>query len=341
MKLQIGNRFVGDDCPIYIIAELASAHCGNFELAKEILQNAAEAGCDAVKLQRFHKDKLIVPSDQRYENFQKIELSDSNWEKLIEFAKTLKVDIIGEPYDEEAADFFQKHQVTAFKIPSSDVANPYLVKIVASFGKPIFIAVGGSSLQEIKSTVNLIKSAGNEQIILMHGYQTFPTKVEDTNLSAIQTLKKGFSLPIGFADHVDASSEIATVLPVLAIAHGAAVIEKHITKNRADKGFDHYSSLHTDEFTKMVFLVRDYETAIGSGKVEEYEAEQVYRKKMKKYIVAARNISAGQTIAFEDLAFKRNQNESGLSPAEAENIIGKKAKTDLVENQMVKPENLA
>ncbi len=335
MKIQIGNKFIGDDCQTYIIAELASAHCGNLELAKEILQNAAEAGCDAIKLQRFHKDKLIVPSDQRYENFRKIEFSDGNWEELIEFAKTLQVDIVGEPYDEDAADFFQKHQVTAFKIPSSDIANPYLVKKVADFGKPILIAVGGSSLDEIKSAVDLIKSAGNEQIILMHGYQTFPTKVEDTNLSAIRTLKTGFNLPVGFADHVDAGSEIAITLPVLAIAHGAAIIEKHVTKNRADKGFDHFSSLHKDEFSKMIALIRHYEQAAGSGKIEEYEAEQTYRKKMKKHIVAARNISAGETIKLEDLAFKRNQNESGLSPVEAEKIIGKQAKINLVENQII------
>src|SRR3989344_4833367 len=114
MQIKIGNKFIGDGYPTYVIAELASAHCGSLELAKEILQNAAEAGCNAVKLQRFHKDKLIVPSDQRYENFKKIELSDKNWEELIEFAKTLNVDIIGEPYDEEAADFFEKHNVVAF-----------------------------------------------------------------------------------------------------------------------------------------------------------------------------------------------------------------------------------
>ncbi len=341
MQIKIENHFVGDGSPSYIIAELASAHCGSLELAKEILQNAAEAGCDAVKLQRFHKDKLIVPSDQRYENFRKIELSDADWEKLVAFAKTLKVDVIGEPYDDEAADFFFRHGIAAFKIPSSDVANPYLVKRIADFGKPILIAVGGSSLAEIKNAVDLTKSAGNEQIILMHGYQTFPTKVEDTNLSAIRTLKTEFNLPVGFADHVDAGSEIAITLPVLAIAHGAAIIEKHVTKNRGDKGFDHFSSLHKDEFSRMVSLIRNYEKAIGSGKVEEYEAEQVYRKKMKKHIVAARNIAAGETIRLGDLAFKRNQNESGLSPAEAEKIIGKKAKTDLAENQMVKPENLA
>ena len=338
MQIEIGNRFIGDGCPTYIIAELASAHCGSLELAKEILKNAAEAGCNAVKLQRFHKDKLIVPSDQRYENFKKIELSDKNWEELIEFAKTLNVDIIGEPYDEEAADFFEKHNVVAFKIPSSDIANPYLVKKVAGFGRPVLIAVGGSSYEEIKNAVNLIKSNGNENIILMHGYQAFPTKIEDTNLAAIETLKNKFNLLVGFADHVDATLEIAIVLPVLAAARGASVIEKHITKNRADRGFDHFSSLHKDEFTKMVSLIRNYEKANGSGKIDEYEAEQTYRKKMKKYIVAARNVSAGETIKLTDLAFKRNQNEAGHSPSEAEQFISKKAKVNIKENEIIKAE---
>ena len=341
MQIKLGDKLIGDGCQTYVIAELASAHCGSLELAKEILQNAAEAGCDAVKLQRFHKDRLIVPSDQRYENFKKIELSAEDWEKLILFAKGLKVDIIGEPYDEEAADFFQQHNVVAFKIPSSDVTNPYLVKKVASFGKPILIAVGGSSLEEIKTAVDLIKSNGNETISLMHGYQAFPTKIEDTNLAAIETLKKEFNLPVGFSDHVDASSEIAVTLSALAIAHGASVIEKHITKNRADKGFDHYSSLHKDEFVKMVSLIRNYEKAIGSGKITEYEAEQTYRKKMKKYVVAARNISAGEVIKLEDLAFKRNQNEAGLPPSEAEKIIGKTVKAKISENELIKLEKVA
>ncbi len=341
MQIKIGNKVIGDGSPTYIIAELASAHCGSLELAKEILKSAAEAGCDAVKLQRFHTDKLIVPSDQRYENFKKIELSDKDWENLISFAKTLNVDIIGEPYDEDAAEFFEKHNVTAFKVPSSDIANPHLAKKVAAFGKPILIAVGGSDLREIENTIKILKAAGNQQIVLMHGYQAFPTKIEDTNLSAIRTLKKEFDLPVGFSDHIDASSEIAITLPVLAIAHGASIIEKHITKNRADKGFDHFSSLHKEEFTRMVSLIRNYEKAIGTGALEAYEAEQTYRKKMKKYIVAARDLKAGETIRLSDMAFKRNQNETGLSPSEAEGLIGKKIITNISENEIIKLERLA
>ena len=167
----------------------------------------------------------------------------------------------------------------------------------------------------------------------MHGYQAFPTKIEESNLEFLKTLKEKFGQPVGFMDHVDGSDPLSQILPLVAIGFGASVIEKHITLDRKAKGIDYESALEPPAFKEFVSKVRKMEQAIGKGVCNFSEDEKQYRKRMKKSIVAREAIPKNVTIKREMVAFKRGR--EGISPMEVEKIIGKKSKTMIQKDESI------
>lgn len=311
-----------DKC--YIIAEIASAHNGNINEIKDLIKESYNADADAVNFQIFDKDELIVRSDPRYKNFEKIEFSRPQWKEILDYAKTFNGHIAITPFDNESLNLFGNY-ADVFKLPSSDINNPFLIDEMADYRKPVFVAIGGSSLEEIARCMDRLKKKCD--VTLMHGFQAFPTKIEDTNLRLIKTLYDKFGVPIGFLDHIDGSDELAITLPVAAYSFGAVAIEKHITIDRSKKGFDFYSSLEPHEFKKMVGLIRKLEGSLGDGQYVMGGDEVNYRLKMKKSIVARNNISSGHVIKLQDLAFKRSK--EGLSPSMAYEVTGRLSKYGL------------
>ncbi|RLG57819.1 MAG: N-acetylneuraminate synthase [Hadesarchaea archaeon] len=336
--VKIGNTIVGDDQPTFIIAEVASAHQGNIEIFKEIIEKIGRAGANAIKFQKFITDELIVPERPRYQSFKKIEFTEEQWREVFEKARKFRWEILSDVFDEKSCDFMDELGVSAFKIHSTDLTNPYMLSYVAKKGKPILLGTGGGTLEEIKKAVQMIKSNGNTDIVLIHGFQAYPTKLEDTNLRLITKLKETFGLITGFHDHIDAEDELATVFPCLALTLGASVIEKHVILERESKGLDYESSLTPEEFKKMVKLIRRIEKSLGSGKFELSNAERKYKEEVKRNIVARSNIPAGTKIEFEMLAFKRS--EPGLSPSETSKVIGKRAKVDIKKDEPITEEKL-
>lgn len=333
MSIKIGKKVIGAPHPIFIIAEIASAHQGEVELCKNLVKNASETGADAIKFQKFICDELIVPTDPRHETLKKIEMNKDNWREIIRYAKKFDCEILTDVFDERSADLMDELGVAAFKIHSTDLTNPYLISHVAQMKKPILLATGGSTLEEIGNAIKTAKSCGNEDIILVHGFQGYPTRVEDAALRFIQTLKTTFGINVGYHDHTDAESELALFLPCMSVAFGATIIEKHITLDRSAKGFDYYSALHPDEFKRMIENIRAIERSLGSGRGEFSDAERSYRDSVKKNIVARANIPPMTVITMDMLAFKRS--EPGLPPSEAGKIVGKKAKTPIKKNEII------
>lgn len=325
MNVKGGKKIIGVRQPVFIIAEIASAHQGEIEVCKNLIKEADKAGADAVKFQKFICNELIVPTYPSYHDLKKIEMTEDEWREAIAYAKSFNCEILADVFDERSADLMDELGVVAFKIHSTDLTNPYLISHVARKKKPILLATGGSTLEEIGNAIATAKSCGNKDIILIHGFQSYPTRVEDANLRFIQTLKNAFGINVGYHDHTDAESELALILPCVAIAVGAVLIEKHITLDRSLRGFDYHSALNPDEFKRMVKNIREVEKSFGSGLCEFSDAERVYRNLMKKNIVARVDIPSGTVINMDMLAFKRS--EPGLSPSEAGKIVGKKAKT--------------
>jgi sialic acid synthase SpsE len=331
--VKIGKKAVSAGNPAFIIAEVASAHGGDAEACRELAKKAGQAGADAVKFQVFRAGELVASTDKRFGTFSKIELSGGEWKKTISSAKKLGIEVLADVFDEESLELMDSLGVSAFKIHSTDLENPRLISQVAEKRKPVLLSTGGATPEEIRGAISTIKSHGNNGIILIHGFQNYPTRVEDTNLRMLQALKNDFGLDAGYHDHVDAESPLALVLPCMAVAMGACVLEKHITLNRSLKGYDYQSALNPDEFGKMVKLVREAEASLGSGPQGLTEAEKQYRASTRRSIVAARDIPAGAAISSKMLAFKRS--EPGLPPSEASKLEGKKAKALIKKDELV------
>jgi sialic acid synthase SpsE len=205
--------------------------------------------------------------------------------------------------------------------------NPAFIHAVAATGKPVLLSTGGSGLGVVEASIDVVRSEGNENLMLLHGVQNFPTKTADSHLRYIETLKRLFGLPVGFLDHVDGGSEMAAVLPALAVAFGADLVEKHMTLDRAAKGFDYQSALEEDGFRKMVALIREAETAFGEPGLVESEGASRYHGSMRRAVMSAVALPQGEPIAEEQLVFLRN--EKGLSPSDAQRIVGRKPRRDI------------
>ncbi len=309
----------------YIIAEIASAHEGNPNLAIEIAKYAIKAKADAVKFQIFNSEKLISSNNPFFKKFKKIELSFKEWEKVIKSIDGKKVSLIAETFDNESLLFAENFNAfKGYKIPSTCLNDDDMLKTLKKINKPIILGVGGAEFKEIKYAYKKLKSSISN-INLMCGFQNFPTKVNETRLSQITKLKNYFRSSIGFADHTDAElKNLAFGIPLMAYALGANVIEKHITKNRKKRGTDYYSSLNPDEFIEFVNLLKNSKNAFGSSKGWILtKAEKKYKEFTKKFAVASCNIKKGDFITKKNIVFKRT-NKIGISQIDFSNLFGKK-----------------
>ncbi|GAH08591.1 unnamed protein product, partial [marine sediment metagenome] len=228
--------------PTFLIAEMACAHQGNINDASDLVDIAVKAKTDAIQLQVFKKEIYMSPIYKDYGLITQLELSQEEWIRVIDLIKKENILFFAAGYDVESVRLLINKEVDAFKVHSSDLSNPEVLKEVAKSKKPIFLSTGASSFEEIKDALNFLKKNGSDNIILMHGYQGYPTQLEDTNLNYIKTLKRVFGLNVGFYDHVDGGSILAKIIPIMAIGYGAQVIEKHFILTREDKGVDYQSS---------------------------------------------------------------------------------------------------
>lgn len=325
IPLQIKNRIIGKGYPTFIIAEMACAHQGDVKKACELVKVAVKAQADAIQLQLFKKEIYMSPISKSYDLITKLELSQEEWLRVIKLIKKENILFFSAGYDIESIKFLRDNEVDAFKVHSSDTSNPEVLKEVAKSGKPIFLSCGASTITEIEKTIKILRENGTKDIVLMHGYQAFPTKIEDTHLNFIRTLEETFDLNVGFYDHVDGSSILAKIIPIMAIGYGTQVIEKHFILSRKEKGIDYESSLEPVDLSHFIELLRKSEKAIGSKDIRGFtEDELKYRENCKKSIVAMIDIKEGEIITKDKIMFLRN--EPGIPPVNFNQIEGKIAK---------------
>ncbi len=299
------SDFVIPDDRLFVIAEIANGHMGVPSKLRKLVQEAASAKPDAIKFQFFKARELLVTNHREYDLFEKLEIDDSVWLEIIKRVKEDGIRVFADVFSLRRAMFASRAKVDAFKVHSSDVNNAELLKYVASTGKPILLSCSGCTANEIDDAISLIKRNGGFQIVLMHGFQGFPTRLSEVNLRRITSLKRRYGRPVGYMDHVDGSSELAMYLPMVALGFGANVIEKHITSDRSLKEEDYQSALNPDEFGQMVRLLKKVYQSGGSPSLDISGGELIYRKNMKKRIVASRELPSGHRIARKDVALKR------------------------------------
>jgi N,N'-diacetyllegionaminate synthase len=344
MDILIDQKVVGAGSKVFVIAEIGINHDGSADQAEKLIDAAAEAGADAVKFQSFRVDRLLIPSRDRYaqqmegsesayQMLRRCELSWADQEKLKKHADRRGVTFMSTPFDEESADFLDSLGVPIFKIASSDITHVPLLRHVASKGKPILLSTGMSFLGEVADAIWNLKSSGAKEIVLMHCVSVYPALPQDMNLKAIQTLQSYFELSVGLSDHSE-----GILLPLVAVALGAAVIEKHFTLDKTASGSDHKVSMDPEDLRSLIKNLRAVEASLGDGRKRPSDAEEESRLFSRRSIVAAVDIRANETIAPWMLSFKRPG--TGLEPRYWEKVIGMTARRNVEKDTILQWEDL-
>lgn len=326
----------------YIIAEAGVNHNGDIKTAFKLVDAAKTAGADAVKFQTFKSEKLVSKSAQKadYQKkttsaeesqadmLKKLELSEDEYIDLKRYCDDIGIQFLSTPFDEESVDFLNELGVPMMKIPSGEITNLPLLIRVAQTKKKVIISTGMCEMDEIQAAINVLERNGAKEITVLHCNTEYPTPFEDVNLSAMHQMEKVLQKPIGYSDHTRGIE-----IPIAAVALGASVIEKHFTLDRNMEGPDHKASLEPNELKSMVEAIRNVETAFGSGEKKPSESEKKNIYVARKSIVASRKIHAGEIFTQDNLATKRPGN--GISPMCWENVIGKRAKRDFGEDELI------
>lgn len=335
-KIKIANKWVGDRCPCFIIAEAGSNHDRKLSQAKELIDVAAEAGVDAVKFQIYKAQSLYskklktLPGEKEkpFDVIKKIETPRDWIPKLYKYAEKKGLIFFASPFDKEAVDSLDPY-VPAFKWASPELIDRPLFEHAAKKKKPMIISTGFYSLAEVKDAVKWAHEIGNKRLILFHCTGLYPTHPEEVNLKAILTLKKEFNLPVGLSDHTT-----DTVTPAVAVGIGANIIEKHYTLDKELPGPDHPFALEPGELKEMVTNIRNIEKSLGTGIKKPVEREVKKEKLIRQGIVAIRNIKKGEKLTIGNITTKR-VGEGAILPKYYYDVLAKEVLTDVETDQRI------
>jgi len=335
----LGSRTIGEGQPCFVLAEVASAHGGEADRALRMLESAFKMGADGIKFQLFRSSLLVVRRHPGRKDFDQIELSEKEWRKVLREAKASGLTVLVEPFDLPSLRVAQDESADAYKVHSTDMENPDFIRAVGAAGKPVMFATGGVPEDAVREALEL---AGAVPVGLLHGFQTFPTPIEEIRFRELASWKERYRVPIGFLDHTDGGSAFALVAPALAVSYGADLVEKHFTLDRSEKGFDYQSSLNPEDFYRMVELLRQAERAQGDGPAAASDGAKRYHRLMARSIVAGQLIPRGEVLTGEMLAFKRTdvRFEPGYPPREAHRVIGRRATRPIQADETIREEML-
>jgi N-acetylneuraminate synthase len=286
-KVKIGNRWVGDGEPCFVVAEIGINHNGNLDIARKLISAAVLAGCDAVKFQKRTPDNC-VPEEQRdilretpwglityLEYRHHVEFGYHEYRGIDEYCRLHDILWYASCWDEASVDFIEQFNPACYKIASPCLTDDNLLRHHRRYGRPLMLSTGMSTLAEIDHAVEVL---GTEDLVVMHCNSTYPAKLEELNLKAIQSLKERYGVPVGYSGH-----EVGLATSVAASVLGACLIERHITLNRAMWGSDQAASVEPQGFTRLVRDIHSIETAMGDGVKRVYESELPIRSRLRRY----------------------------------------------------------
>ena len=333
-SIRVGSKKVGENEPVYIIAEAGVNHNGSIEKAKKLIDIALKIKADAIKFQTFNTDKLLLKNaekpeyqkkqdikESQYNMLKKLELTKNDHFILNDYARDNNIDFLSTPYDYNSVDFLVSLGVSAIKLSSIEIVNHPFIDYVISKKIPIILSNGLSTEGEIKDVIELFKkrnSLGN--LVLLHCHFNYPTKYENVNLRVMSSLREKYGILVGFSDHTP-----DLLAPIVATAMGASVIEKHFTLDNTLPGPDHSSSLNPNNFEKMIKKIRDAETILGSSIRKRTEAEN-QNLISRRSIIIRNDMLEGQIITEDNLIAMRPGDGVWPTYENYEKIIGKKVK---------------
>lgn len=329
--IYIAKRPVGAGHPCLVIAEAGVNHNGSLDMAKQLIDTAAEAGADVVKFQTFKAERVVSKkaakagyqktgehdTQSMYEMLKRLELSYDDFRELKRHADAKGILFMSKGHKEDL-DFLVELGVPALKVDSAAVIYFSLLRKAAGYGLPIVLSTGGSSLGDVERALDILAAHGNPPVVVLHCTTAYPAPDDQINLRAMLTLRDAFGLDFGYSDHSQGIE-----VPLAAVALGATVIEKHYTLDRSLPGPDHKASLEPHELRAMVAGIRKVEAALGDARKRPTALERENMQVMRRSLVAERDIRAGECIAADMVAFKRPG--SGLSEDLLEVIVGRVA----------------
>ncbi len=341
--IKIGNRMVGEGYPCFIVAEVSSNHQQNYDLAVEIIKSAAAAGADAVKMQTYTPDTITIDSHKPWflvggkdnpeswkggKSFYDLyQTTFCPWEwqpKLKKLAEELGMMFFSTPFDDTAVDFLETLDVPCYKIASYEATDIPLLKRVAKTGKPIIMSVGFASPEEIDYSVSILREHGAKDIALLHCVSMYAENppIEEINLRTIKDLGEKYGVVSGFSDN-----NHGTEIPILAVAAGASIIEKHVTARRSDASPDARFSIEADDWRKMVDGIRRVETALGKVHYGPANEAEAYNRGFRRSLFVSKDMKKGEIFSMENV--KDVRPADGLETRYLDEVLGKAATQDI------------
>jgi sialic acid synthase SpsE len=324
------DNYKSNEC--YIIAEIGG-NFTTFEQARRLIDEAANCGVDAVKIQTFRAESLSsrramfdmenTGVTSQFDLFKKYEIDEKLHQIVFDYAQDKGLDWFSSPSHQSDVDLLERCGVGAHKIGSDDAVNLPFLRYVARTRKPILLSTGMCTLEEVKQSVDVILGEGNDRLILLHAITSYPTHPQHVNLRAMQTLMEAFpQLDVGYSDHT-----LSPVACLCAVAMGARVVERHFTYDKSADGPDHMLSADPAEMKWLVDAIRSFEVMRGNGIKRPGESEWSTRRNNRKSLVLTRAVKAGERLTADHVAIKRPG--YGIQPRFYEQVLGRIAGSDL------------
>ena len=334
--LQIGDRLIGRDQSVYIVAEMSANHLQDLNRAKKLISAAKDAGADAVKLQTFKPETITIDCDRDefmatkgsiwegqnlYQLYKKSYLPWDWHAELFDYARDIGIEIFSSPFDDTAVDLLESLKTPAYKIASYEILDIPLIRKCARTGKPIILSTGIATMADIERAVDACKHENNTKIAILKCVSQYPTPYPDLNLRVIPHIAETFDCVSGLSDH-----SLGSAVDIAAVSLGCSIIEKHFTLKRSDGGPDAEFSMEADEFARMVKDIRNIEQALGKVSYELTDFQKRGRKNARSLYVVD-DIKEGDRFSNTNLRSIRPGR--GIPTWYYNEIIGKKANRDI------------
>lgn len=335
--MKIGNSEIGSGHPVYIIAEIGLCHNGSLDDARALIDIAIDAGANAVKFQKRDVANLAVPEvldapDNRFPSFgktyreirQKIEFSEKEFDEIFQYGTDKGITVFCTPFDINSLRFLKRYDPPVVKIASHSVTNWPLLKELAKWNKPVIMSTGMCTYSEIDDAVRILNDL---PVVLLHCVSSYPTNFQEANLKMIDVLRERYQVPVGFSTH-----EEGFLATLAAVIRGAGIIERHITLDHDQEGFDHKIALTSLELAEMIQKIREIEKMLVFHEKAISDKELITRKKYQVSAIAKTNLSKGAIFTEKDIDFKNPG--IGLTPKQIQDFYNHRLKRNVKKNEI-------
>jgi len=341
-RISIDGKYIVPGSKTFVIAEAGVNHGGDMNIAKKLIDLAADAGADAVKFQTFKAEYLILngiekapyqqatadDSETQFEMLKNLEVTKEQNLNLKDYCTKKGIVFLTTPFDEVSLHELDELNLAAYKVASTDTTNLPFLREIAKKNKPIILSTGMSYLSEVELALETIYEF-NKDVVLLQCTANYPIQDHEVNLAVLNTFRDTFDILLGYSDH-----SVGVGAAPFAIPMGAKIVEKHFTINKDDEGPDHAASLSPTELIDFIKTVRRVDEYMGSSVKEPTPSEFGTRKSLQKCLVANKDINKGDLYSKENLTAKRTGGE-GISPIQYDKLIGKEAHRNFKMNEII------